>query len=271
MVLRQDLSGVGTVTLIFSDVVMAAQRNLLSPFAGVFFRLIIVVCCVNAWKLPRVMAQDTSSSKNDCSDVKHPAILKAIRIMSGTYTDDARKKMVEGTVVVCVTVDGHGNVTNVSPVSGPPELVQSTIDAAKKWQFEAPVNAPAAAKVEMTYALYGTCPDGSSDAGEVKVDMRPDLEGGRSDELKILGNGFRPLPDYPETARSQRLRGQLYLSLVVNPDGAVSDVKVVKSLDELLDRSALEKVRTWRFNVTPGGKATRFFVTLSYRIPGYDR
>ena len=91
---------------------------------------------MSAWKLPSVMAQDTSSSKNDCSDAEHPPTLKAIKMMSGTYNDDARKKMVEGTVVVCVTVDTHGKVTNVSPVSGPPELVQSTIDAAKKWQFE---------------------------------------------------------------------------------------------------------------------------------------
>jgi TonB family protein len=192
-------------------------------------------------------------------------------MMSGTYSDDARKKMVEGTVVVCVTVDTYGKVTNVSPVSGPPELVQSTVDAAKKWQFEPPAKAPAAAKVETTYRISGACPDASSDAGEITVDIRPDLEGGRTDVLKLLGSDFRPLPDYPEIARSQRRRGQLYLSLVVNPDGTVTDVRVVKSLDELLDRLALEKVRTWRFNVSLGGKATRFFLTLSYRIPCFDR
>jgi TonB family protein len=191
-------------------------------------------------------------------------------MMSGTYSDDARKKMVEGTVVVCVTVDTYGKVTNVSPVSGPPELVQSTVDAAKKWQFEPPAKAPAAAKVETTYRISGACPDASSDAGEITVDIRPDLEGGRTDVLKLLGSDFRPLPDYPEIARSQRRRGQLYLSLVVNPDGTVTDVRVVKSLDELLDRLALEKVRTWRFNVSVGGQATRFFLTLSYRIPCFD-
>jgi TonB family protein len=97
------------------------------------------------------------------------------------------------------------------------------------------------------------------------------LEGERADALKLLGGDFRPLPDYPEIARSQRRRGQLYLSLVVNPDGTVTDVRVVKSLDELLDRLALEKVRTWRFNVSLGGKATRFFLTLRYRIPCFDR
>jgi hypothetical protein len=36
-------------------------------------------------------------------------------MMSGAYSDDAMQKKVEGTVVVCVTVDAHGEVTNVLP------------------------------------------------------------------------------------------------------------------------------------------------------------
>ena len=164
---------------------MAAECTTRRSIADVLFCLIIVIPCMSAWKLPRVMAQDTSSSKNDCSDAEHPPTLKAIKMMSGTYSDDARKKMVEGTVVVCVTVGTYGKVTNVSPVSGPPELVQSTVDAAKKWQFEPPAKAPAAAKVETTYRISGACPDGSSDAGEITVDIRPDLEGGRTDVLKL--------------------------------------------------------------------------------------
>lgn len=127
-----------------------------------------------------------------------------------------------------------------------------------------------AVKVETTYRISGACPDGRSDAGEITVDLCPDLEGGRTDVLKLLGSDFRPLPDYPEVARSQRRRGQLYLSLVVNSDSSVTDVRVVKALDELLDRLALETVRTWRFDVSLGGKATRFFLTLSYRIPCFD-
>jgi TonB family protein len=88
------------------------------------------------------------------------------------------QKKVEATVVVCVTVDTQGKMTNVSAISGPPELVRPTIDAAKKWQFDPPANAPAAAKVETTYRISSTCPDGSSDAREITVDLRPDLEAG---------------------------------------------------------------------------------------------
>ena len=79
------------------------------------------------------------------------------------------------------------------------------------------------------------------------------------------------LAPYPEAARAERRRGQLYLSVIVNPDGSVTDVRIVKPLDELLDKSAVETVRTWRFKVSPGSKPTSFSVTLSFRIPCLDR
>jgi TonB family protein len=238
---------------------MVARRTFRRSVAGLLIRLIIVMFCLAAWNCPIVMAQDTTAAgKNDCNDVDHPPALKAIKMMAGAYSAEATQKTVEGLVVVCITVDA-------------PELVQSTIDAAKKWEFEPPAKAPVITHVETRYSLSGVCPDGSSDAGEITVGMRPDLEGGRTDVVKLLGSVSRPLPDDPEISRSQRRRGQLYLSLVVNPDGSVTDVRVVKSLDELLDRLALETVRTWRFNVSIGGKPTRFFLTLSYRIPCFDR
>ena len=46
--------------------------------------------------------------------------------------------------------------------------------------------------------------------------------------------------------------------------------KIVKLLDEVLDKPALETVRTWRFKVTPGGKTTVFPVTLTFQIPCLD-
>jgi outer membrane biosynthesis protein TonB len=50
----------------------------------------------------------------------------------------------------------------------------------------------------------------------------------------------------------------------------VVDAEIVKSLDEVLDKPALETVRTWQFKVTTGGKTTVFPVTLSFQIPCLD-
>ena len=169
-----------------------------------------------------------------------------------------------------MTVDGNGRVTDVNPLSGPTELFQPSIDAARQWQFEPSPKAPASVKIEMRYSLTKPCPEGKGwDAGDIVTTIVPTDE--KEGDLKILGKLYQPWPPYPEAARAERGRGQLYLSIVVNSDGSVSDVRIVKPLDELLDKSAVETVRTWRFKVSPGGKPTSFSVTLSFRIPCLDR
>ena len=85
------------------------------------------------------------------------------------------------------------------------------------------------------------------DQGDIVTTIVPTEE--HEGDLKILGKLTQPWPPYPETARAKRRRGQLYLSIVVNPDGSVSEVQITKPLDELLDKSAVETVRTWRFKV----------------------
>jgi TonB family protein len=141
---------------------------------------------------------------------------------------------------------------------------------ARQWQFEAPRKTPASSKLEMKYSLTKACPEGKGyDAGDIVVTIVP-TNAEKVGGLKILGKLYQPWPPYPEAARAERTRGQLYLSVVVNPDGSVTDVRIVRPLDELLDQSAVETVRTWRFKVSPEGKATRFSVTLSFRIPCLD-
>jgi TonB family protein len=215
-------------------------------------------------------AQNANSQQNECATISE--ILKPTsKTLPGAYTEEAEKNNVEGTVVLCLTVDRRGKVTDVRPLSGPSQLFQSSMDAAKKWEFEPPKKAPALTKAEMTYSMTKACPEGKgNDVGDIVVTIVP-AEHEKDGDLKIIGNVSRPVPPYPEAARTQRIRGQLYVGMVVNPDGSVTDVRMTKSLDELLDKSAVETVRTWRFKVSPGGRPTRFSVTLSFRIPCLDR
>jgi TonB family protein len=229
--------------------------------------ILVATFALSAIKPQVALGQNADSQRDECSIGE---ILKPTKSVFGTYTEEATKKNVEGTVVVCVTVDGHGRVIAVRPLSGPSELLQPSMDAARQWQFEAPRKAPASSKIEMKYSLTKACPEGKGyDAGDVVVTIvRTNAE--NVGDLKILDKLYQPLPPYPEAARAERSRGQLYLSVVVNPDGSVSDVQITKPLDELLDKLALETVRTWKFKVSPGGKPTRFSVTLSFRIPCLD-
>jgi TonB family protein len=213
------------------------------------------------------LGQNDQGHRNDCAVSENLKIKKSVQ---GTYTEEATRKNVEGTAVLCLTVDEHGKVTDVSPISGPEQLLQLSMNAARQWEFEPPPKAPAHAQIEMTYSLTKACPEGKGmDQGDIVTTIVPTEE--HEGDLKILGKLYQPWPPYPEAARAERRRGQLYLSIVVNPDGSVSDVQITKPLDELLDKSAVETVRTWRFKVSPGGRPTRFSVTLSFRIPCLDR
>lgn len=239
------------------------------PLTRVVMRALALVITMLSLDLaipPSVFAWNDQTQRNDCSVSE---TLNTKKSAPGTYTEEAMRKNVEGEVILCVTVNAQGKVTDVSLVSGPPELQQPSIDAARKWEFEAPLKAPAHARIEMTYRLTKPCAEGKGmDQGEIVTTVAPYEE--REGNLKILEKLYQPKPPYPEAARAERLRGQLYLSIVVNPDGSVSDVRVTKALDDLLDKPAIETVRTWRFRVSSEGKPTKFSVTLSFRIPCLD-
>jgi TonB family protein len=59
-------------------------------------------------------------------------------------------------------------------------------------------------------------------------------------------------PEYSEAARKLRAEGVVVLQIVVPPDGAPQNLRVMRSLNYGLDEKAIEAVRQWRFN--PGMK-----------------
>ena len=79
-----------------------------------------------------------------------------------------------------------------------------------------------------------------------------------------------PSPPYTHSARKHRVEGNLLLKVLISPDGSVSDVQVVHSLETSLDSSAVETVRTWRFKpfVGPNGVAisVELMVDVAFRI-----
>jgi TonB family protein len=52
------------------------------------------------------------------------------------YPPDAKKAKVQGKVVIDATIDKEGNVADAQPVSGPPMLKNSALDAVKQWKYK---------------------------------------------------------------------------------------------------------------------------------------
>jgi len=51
------------------------------------------------------------------------------------YPDSAKQSKIQGVVVVVTVIDECGHVVEVTPISGPSELIPATITAVKKWEY----------------------------------------------------------------------------------------------------------------------------------------
>lgn len=67
------------------------------------------------------------------------------------------------------------------------------------------------------------------------VDYQPHFPGGDCALLKFINSERR----YPSEAYSKRIEGRVLCSFVVNPDGSISHVSVMRGVEESLDREAV--------------------------------
>jgi periplasmic protein TonB len=78
-------------------------------------------------------------------------------------------------------------------------------------------------------------------------------------------------PFYPPAAVRARLEGLAILEALVDRDGSVAEVTVLRSAGSVLDREALIAVRQWRYSpLVQNGQPRRFVVTviLSFSVEG---
>ncbi|SFT34496.1 protein TonB [Lishizhenia tianjinensis] len=69
---------------------------------------------------------------------------------------------------------------------------------------------------------------------------------------------------YPDSAKQEGISGKVYLRFVVEKDGSISSVEVLKGVNELLDaqaKKAIEEMPAWTPAVADGLKV-RSYVTL---------
>jgi protein TonB len=79
-------------------------------------------------------------------------------------------------------------------------------------------------------------------------------------------------PVYPPMAVSAHLQGVVILEAIVSEEGTVKEVKVLRSVNTLLDREALAAVRQWRYApVVLNGTAVPFVLTVSLSFSLVDR
>ena len=100
------------------------------------------------------------------------------------------------------------------------------------------------------------------------VEEMPQFPGGASALLEFLSKNIR----YPKEAFDANKGGRVIASFVIETDGSISEVKVVKSVEPSLDEEAIRVINAMP-NWTPGkqsGKAVRvkYTVPINFRLDG---
>ena len=79
-----------------------------------------------------------------------------------------------------------------------------------------------------------------------------------------------PSPSYPDEKRGSKVQGSIMLSVLITADGKADHIYLLKKLDPDLDRDAIDKVKSWRFEsakVPDGSKvAVRVPIEITYRL-----
>ena len=192
-----------------------------------------------------------SASQTTNLDTQDVAMGEPFRWAEPKYPKQALDTKLQGTVVLRLSVDQEGYVSNVSPISGNPQLIEAATKVAQKWKYVPhDVNGlPTAATTKVAF-LFSISEKGRPEvsvtvANLPKADVGPVLK--VADGVTAPKAIYSPSPRYSKRAKDEKFQGKCALSLVVGPDGKTYDVKVTRFVGEDLDEKAIETVRNWRF------------------------
>lgn len=73
------------------------------------------------------------------------------------------------------------------------------------------------------------------------VEVMPTFRGGDINEFRKY---IQKRTNYPQEAVEKKIQGRVFLTFIVEPDGSVSNVTIVKGVDPLIDNEALKAVRS---------------------------
>lgn len=91
------------------------------------------------------------------------------------------------------------------------------------------------------------------------VDERPQFPGGESAMIQFINAERR----YPREAYDNAIEGRVLCSFIVEPDGRITNVEVVRSVDANLDREALRVIQNmpkWQPGLVNGNKVSVYYL-----------
>ncbi len=221
--------------------------------------------CYNVAKQELDMTQGDVQAEfvqhNIIYDVRHDRLLTPEDIFVPQYVDTIRKAaqgkpvemiMSDGIFIWAYRDDGSDLVPKELEYKDCDSLfVDSFLDLVGwkkveppiKVQYEPYVNLGArnrsGAVLKAKEIIKDETPKGGNKVFDV-VEQMPEFPGGKSALLNWISNNIH----YPAVAEENGIQGRVVCSFVVEEDGSITDVKVVRSVDPLLDKEAVRVLRS---------------------------
>ncbi len=93
------------------------------------------------------------------------------------------------------------------------------------------------------------------------VEKMPEFPGGQQALMKYMSSNLQ----YPEIAKEEEVQGKVFLSFVVQEDGSLRDVRVIRGVHPSLDREAVRVARSMP-NWIPGKNMGKV-CCVQYNLP----
>lgn len=182
------------------------------------------------------------------------------------YPRAAKEQNVEGDVVIEITIDEEGKVSNARAMSGHELLVDAALEAAKQWTFKPTKLNDQAVKVSgiLTFRFkLGSLAEAtaSSDLAQIDENIVKRSEG----VIRGLATN-RVSPEYPREAKEQNVEGDVTVQIIIDEEGKVVSAKATSG-HELLQDVSVTAAKGWTFKPFElDGKPTRVSAELSFRF-----
>ena len=189
-------------------------------------------------------------------DIMPPKLLKKV---DPIYPEEARKKGIQGVVILEAKIDESGRVMDAMILRSIPDLDQAAIDAVRQWVYE-----PLLLDGKPTKALFTV-------TARFQLNEK-DIEKFAEGAVKVKDQINPPKlvksvdPVYPEIARQAKIEGVVILQARTNAQGRVKEAMVLRSVP-LLDQAAIAAVRQWVYEpLVIDGQAKEAVFTVTVRF-----
>ncbi len=227
-----------------------------------------IVCAQQATPKLQLTSPPSTVSTTDT------AVGSPYEMIAPKYPKSARRSSLQGAVSLRLTLNEKGHVTNVSVLSGDPELAKAAVRSVREWRYVPYFRDGQPIQVTTMVTINFKL----TDTGQPDISAAfAHYEGTERGPVFKVGNGVSAPkvihtedPVYDEKARRDKYQGTCVLTLIVGSDGKPYNIRVARHLGEGLDEKAIEAVSLWRFSpATKDGKPVAVVINVEVQFRLY--